>query len=196
MKLIGKRYHWLFALVLLAGCSTTPDPVDTEQEKSAAEQAALDASGQQYDENGNPINRMTSEEGSFGGPGGEGANANGLAGQGQSALAEPAHTIHFGLNSSLVSEEARSILIENARWIKQSGKGEVIIEGHCDERGTREFNLALGQKRADAVKQFLTSQGVDWYRLRTVSFGKEKPVEFGHNERAWSANRRSELRLK
>ncbi|MBF0294928.1 MAG: peptidoglycan-associated lipoprotein Pal [Magnetococcales bacterium] len=103
---------------------------------------------------------------------------------------EPEHRIYFALNSDEISSTSAAVLTHNARWL---GKRNVTVEGHCDERGTREYNLALGQKRADAVKQFLISQGVEPSRIRTVSYGKERPLVNGHGEAAWSKNRRADL---
>ncbi|MBF0181608.1 MAG: peptidoglycan-associated lipoprotein Pal [Magnetococcales bacterium] len=103
---------------------------------------------------------------------------------------EPEHRIYFALNSDEITPNSASVLTHNARWL---GKRNVTIEGHCDERGTREYNLALGQKRADSVKQFLISQGVEPSRIRTVSYGKERPLVNGHSEAAWNKNRRADL---
>ena len=109
---------------------------------------------------------------------------------------EPEHRVRFELNSALISQESARILAHNAAWIlKHQSTGMITIEGHCDERGTREFNLALGQQRADAVSKFLIAQGLDATRLRTVSYGKERPLIMGHEESAWRENRRSEIVL-
>ncbi|MBF0624992.1 MAG: OmpA family protein [Magnetococcales bacterium] len=114
---------------------------------------------------------------------------------GGAAGGEPEHIVHFDFNSSLINDEASRLLIQNARWILAHNPREVIVEGHCDERGTRDYNLALGQKRADEVKKFLVSQGLDWYRVKVITYGKERPLVFGHDEFAWAKNRRAELRI-
>lgn len=111
------------------------------------------------------------------------------------ANVEPGHRIHFDFNSSLITEEAARTLSHNAQWMRTRIQGTVIVEGHCDERGTREFNLALGQQRADAVRAFLISQGMDASRLKSITYGKERPLDSGHNESAYSKNRRSEIIL-
>ncbi|MBF0136871.1 MAG: peptidoglycan-associated lipoprotein Pal [Magnetococcales bacterium] len=131
-----------------------------------------------------------------GGAGGDSAGFDGAGGMGGrgGAGGEPEHRIYFDFNSASITPESGRTLTSNAQWIKAKNPKEVVIEGHCDERGTREYNLALGQKRADSVKQFLSSQGVDWYRIRTVSYGKERPLVYGHDEFAWAKNRRAELR--
>jgi peptidoglycan-associated lipoprotein len=80
-----------------------------------------------------------------------------------------------------------------AKWVaflKKYPNDQLVIEGHCDERGTREYNLALGERRANAVKDFLVSQGVQVARLKTISYGKERPAVLGSNETAWAQNRR------
>ncbi len=107
-------------------------------------------------------------------------------------IAEPEHRVLFDFNSALITDEAAKILEHNARWLA-SKKGKIQIEGNCDERGTREYNLALGQKRADAVKRFFLIQGIDPDRIQTISYGKERPLFSGHNESAWSRNRRANI---
>ncbi len=96
----------------------------------------------------------------------------------------------FGFDSSEISPEAQAILAKQAGWLATNGSN-VTIEGHCDERGTREYNLALGEKRAQAVKNFLVSQGIAANRLNTISYGKEFPEFLGANEAAWGKNRRA-----
>ena len=83
------------------------------------------------------------------------------------------------------------MLQHQAAWLKQYNKTSVIIEGHCDERGTREYNLALGEKRAQAVKSYLNGLGVGVSSMSTISYGKERPAVVGSNDGAWSQNRRS-----
>ena len=80
-------------------------------------------------------------------------------------------------------------------WLRQEKTMRVIVEGHCDERGTVEYNLALGQKRAEAVKDYLVKTGVETSRIKTTSFGKEVPVDQGHTEEAWAKNRRAHFRI-
>ncbi len=101
-------------------------------------------------------------------------------------------TIHFDFDASTLPTEARHILDAQASCIQNLGV-PVHIEGHCDERGTTEYNLALGQRRADAVRSYLVARGVSPSRLRTISYGEEKPIAFGHDEQAYAANRRSEI---
>lgn len=96
--------------------------------------------------------------------------------------------INFDFDKYNIREKDAVILNQNAPWFSDGKKAKV--EGHCDERGTVEYNLALGQKRADAAKKFLMGLGVDGGLMETVSYGKEKPLDPGHNEEAWAKNRR------
>lgn len=100
-------------------------------------------------------------------------------------------TVYFAYNSSALSSETRSALQANADLLKSNGSVEVQIEGHCDERGGVQYNLALGERRANAVKKYLRTMGISSKRITTISFGKERPVAFGHDESSWSQNRRA-----
>ncbi len=97
----------------------------------------------------------------------------------------------FGYDSSDLNDEAKKILDTQVAWLKSDEKIKITIEGHCDERGTREYNIALGEKRANAAKNYLTSNGVDAARIKTISFGKERPAFFGNNEDILAKNRRA-----
>ncbi|MCC5988699.1 MAG: peptidoglycan-associated lipoprotein Pal [Pararhodobacter sp.] len=99
--------------------------------------------------------------------------------------------VHFVVDSSDLTGEAQSILRAQAAWLERNSQYQVLIEGHADERGTREYNVALGARRADAVQRFLVNQGVQSGRIRTVSYGKERPVEACPEQRCWDQNRRS-----
>ena len=99
--------------------------------------------------------------------------------------------VFFAYESYDLDADAQELLLLQAAWLKQNKGVTVTIEGHCDERGTREFNLALGEKRAQAVKNYLTALGVDVSRVSTISYGKEMPAVVGSNDDAWNQNRRS-----
>ena len=99
--------------------------------------------------------------------------------------------VFFAYESYDLDADAQELLHLQAAWLKQNKEVSVTIEGHCDERGTREFNLALGEKRAQAVKNYLTALGVDVSRVSTISYGKEMPALVGSNDAAWDQNRRS-----
>ena len=98
--------------------------------------------------------------------------------------------VFFGYDSADLDDDAKELLQDQVAWIKQHNVS-VVIEGHCDERGTREYNLALGEKRAQAVKNYLTSMGIPSARVTTISYGKERPAVVGSNDGAWGQNRRS-----
>jgi peptidoglycan-associated lipoprotein len=98
--------------------------------------------------------------------------------------------IYFDFDRYMLSQESMETLKQNSVWFKANPTGRLIIEGNCDERGTVEYNLALGQKRADAAKNFLMNLGVDAKKLDTISYGKEKPADSAHTEGAWTKNRR------
>jgi peptidoglycan-associated lipoprotein len=102
----------------------------------------------------------------------------------------------FEFDQYILSDTAKQILDKKAKWLKDFPSTKVQVEGHCDERGSAEYNLALGQKRADAVMQYLVSLGININRLSTISYGKEKPLDPGHTEEAWVKNRRAQLVLK
>ncbi len=101
--------------------------------------------------------------------------------------------IHFDFDKYNIREQDAAILSENAKWFQApDNKGKKVrIEGHCDERGTVEYNLVLGQRRADSAKSYLTNLGVDRGLLETISYGKERPLDPGHTEEAWAKNRRA-----
>ena len=101
--------------------------------------------------------------------------------------------IHFGYDSFQLDDAARSALDSNAKLLRDNPDLSVSVDGHCDERGTVEYNQALGQKRAEAVQQYLSDQGIPSTRFRVISYGKERPVDEGHDEGAWARNRRVEF---
>ncbi len=97
--------------------------------------------------------------------------------------------IYFDFDEDVLKPEARKILVAHAGWLAGNRDYRVTIEGNCDERGTEEYNLALGQRRADAAKKYLMDLGVDANRISTISYGEDRPVDPGHNEEAWAKNR-------
>ena len=99
--------------------------------------------------------------------------------------------VFFGYDSSDLDSDALELLQDQVAWLKQNSQVSVTIEGHCDERGTREYNLALGEKRAQAVKNYLIGLGISPDRVSTISYGKERPAVVGSNDGAWAQNRRS-----
>jgi peptidoglycan-associated lipoprotein len=103
--------------------------------------------------------------------------------------------IYFDFNETVLKSAARTILTKKAAWLRLNPQFSVRIEGYCDERGTSEYNLALGERRADAAKKFLIALGISGKRLSTISFGEERPADPRHTEEAWAKNRRDEFML-
>src|SRR5215469_4046000 len=97
--------------------------------------------------------------------------------------------VYFDFDQSTVREDGRQTLNKQAEWLKKYTNYAITIEGKCDERGTREYNLALGERRANAVKQYLVAQGLPAQRINTISYGKERPEVVGSDEGAWARNR-------
>jgi peptidoglycan-associated lipoprotein len=102
-------------------------------------------------------------------------------------------TVYFDYNEYVVREEEKEKMVKNGKWLKANPQAKIVLSGHCDERGTAEFNVALGQKRAQAAKGFLLGLGIAENRLQTISYGFEMPADKGHNEAAWAKNRRVEF---
>jgi peptidoglycan-associated lipoprotein len=101
------------------------------------------------------------------------------------------NTVHFALDKYDIDPEARAILDSQAAWLAHWPNVPVSLEGHCDERGTREYNLALGDRRANAAKNYLASRGINPARISTISYGKERPIALGSDEASWAQNRRA-----
>ncbi|QQR69387.1 MAG: peptidoglycan-associated lipoprotein Pal [Alphaproteobacteria bacterium] len=120
------------------------------------------------------------------GPGGAGAVRPGS----QEELVTVGDRVFFDFNSSDLTSEGRAVLDRQASWMKQNASVNVTVEGHCDERGTREYNLALGERRAQSVKNYMVAAGIAESRVQTISYGKERPAVPGSNESSWSQNRR------
>ena len=99
--------------------------------------------------------------------------------------------VFFATNESVLTTASRDTLRKQAAWLRKNSDVTVVLEGHCDERGTREYNLALGERRANAAKDYLMTYGVSSDRISVISYGKERPVDSGSTPLAWSKNRRS-----
>lgn len=104
--------------------------------------------------------------------------------------------IHFDFDKALIRDDAKPVLASVSDYLKNNKGAKLLIEGHCDERGTSEYNMALGDRRADSARKYLVSLGVPAGVLSTLSFGEEKPMDPGHNEEAWAKNRRAHFVLK
>lgn len=104
--------------------------------------------------------------------------------------------VYFDYDKSELLSESRNILSKNAEYLKSNQDISILIEGHTDERGTSEYNLALGEKRANAVRDYYKFLGIQLKRISTISYGKEKPIDTGHNEESWHKNRRAESKIR
>jgi len=164
----------LFAAFVVAGCSSTatepPEPVETPTETAQPEPVPtpreVPEERRDFDSNNVPLDN----------------NENPLS-----------LTYYFDYDKAVISQrDLRSLQIHAAR-LRDNSNRSVVIEGRCDERGTREYNLALGERRANAIRSFLTSAGVSSRQIETVSYGEEQPENPGHTESAWSRNRRGVL---
>ncbi len=158
------------ALVLVTACESTPDS----------------ASG--------TVKGSGTMAGGAGGPGVAGhvlKNPNAKPGSVEDFVDNIGDRVYFAFDSAELTPEDQATLDRQAEWLGKYSAVTITLEGHCDERGTREYNLALGQKRANAAKQYLVAAGVPSGRIETISYGKERPAVPGHNEEAWAMNRRA-----
>ena len=105
-------------------------------------------------------------------------------------------TVHFDFDKATIRSDAAGTLQQNASWLSANTKGTVVVEGHCDNRGTNEYNLALGERRAISTKNYYINLGVPGTRINTISYGEERPVNPAENESAWAENRRGETIVK
>jgi peptidoglycan-associated lipoprotein len=124
-------------------------------------------------------------------PGGAGIGGAGsiVPGSQQDLEASAGDRVFFAFDRSDITPESQQILSRQADWLRRYPNVTVTIEGHCDERGTREYNLALGERRAQAAKNVLVASGIPASRISTISYGKERPIVVGSNEEAWAQNR-------
>jgi peptidoglycan-associated lipoprotein len=157
------------ALIAVAGCSKKP-PAKLPPAPPSTTTTAPDTSGS-----------------------GNGDATNGIAPGSRAEFLQQAgtDTVHFATDSSDVDNEASVILTKQAAWLQKNPNVRVTVEGHCDERGTREYNLALGDRRANSAKNFLVNAGVSAARISVISYGKERPVAAGSDEESWAQNRRA-----
>ncbi len=132
----------------------------------------------------------TQTAGDTGGSAGGGASGPIRPGSQEDLAVNVGDRVFFGFDRSDLSAEAQATLQKQAAWLKTYSSVAITVEGHCDERGTREYNLALGDRRATSVKNYLVALGIPGNRLTTISYGKERPAELGSNDAAWAKNRR------
>ncbi len=132
----------------------------------------------------------SSDDAMAGGAGMNGTGTNGILGTTADGTSV-GDRVFFALDSSVLTGDAQATLDRQAAWLQANTSVNVVVEGHADERGTREYNLALGERRATAAKNYLVSAGISAGRISTVSYGKERPAVVGSDESAWSQNRRA-----
>ncbi len=192
----------LFAGLLLAGCASRPAIVETTippaEPPGGTEETATPPATPPAAETGGEQGEHLAAEGFAEAPlaaeelGSEEAR---LATLDDNSLRRILQPIYFSFDSSALSQTALRTLERNAAWLRQHPDWKVRVEGHCDERGTSEYNLALGARRARRVKEQLVRLGISAERIETISYGEERPVDPGHDEAAWSKNRRAEFAL-
>ncbi len=172
---------------LLAACQSTP----TSQEAAPVEDRAATAAG------AGTSGASTSGAGTSG-VAGTSAGASRTTAAGANPLKDPANvlskrSVHFDFDSFAVKDEYKPLVEAHGRYLAGNRNARTTVQGNTDERGSREYNIALGQKRADAVKRMLMLMGAQESQIETVSFGKEKPRNPGHDEAAWAENRRVDI---
>ena len=155
-----KIFMLLFVLTLVSACASTKKTVTEEEEFDVVE----------TQEQATQINKMNEEV------------------VPSDEISVP-NKVYFGFDKYNITKESAKVLDLQAEWLKNNSKINIILEGHCDERGTREYNLALGKRRADAVKNYLVSKGISANRIKTISYGKERPLVIGTGEAVWAKNR-------
>jgi len=170
-------------VVFVAGCASTPSEAPVE-DKSGTTAAGAGGTG------------ATTSGTSAGGV--TGTTTGGAAGGSASALRDPNNilskrSIYFEFDSFTVADQYKPLIEAHAKYLSANRNARATLQGHGDERGAREYNIALGQKRADAVKRMMTLLGVQEIQIETVSFGEEKPKNAGHDEAAWAENRRVDI---
>jgi peptidoglycan-associated lipoprotein len=177
LEITGMKQSAFLALALaaaLAGCASGVKLDEVPVEDRAGQATGPGAAGPGGQTQVRPVQADT-------------ANAN------QPGPQNVARTIYFDYDSYVIKPEFQSVIEAHARYLKQNGARHVVIEGHTDERGGREYNLALGQRRSEAVRRALELLGVRDAQVEAVSFGKEKPAAPGSDEQAWAKNRRAEI---
>lgn len=176
------------ATFLLAACETAStdsnEVVGSSSGSSSGSGAAASASS-----------NTSSDATSAGGASAGGASSIGSIRTPDELLAKVGSTVYFDYDQSSLTSEAQATLDRQAAFLKASPSFRLVIEGHCDERGTREYNLALGDRRASAVRDYLVAKGINASRLSTISYGKERPSVGGSNDTSYALNRRSVYRI-
>ena len=179
------------ATFLLAACETAStdsnEVVGSSSGSSSGSGAAASASSNTSSDAGGTTSAGTTSAG--------GASSIGSIRTPDELLAKVGSTVYFDYDQSSLTSEAQATLDRQVAFLKASPSFRLVIEGHCDERGTREYNLALGDRRASAVRDYLVAKGINASRLSTISYGKERPSVGGSNDTSYALNRRSVSRI-
>ncbi len=181
----NKAFALMLSLGLVAGCSSTGDTVEGGA-YGDSDVAAIDQEGGSTvyggaDEGGVSSSALTDEE------------RRAAEAQAEQQALRDITVFYFDFDTAEIKPEARDVLVAHARFLADNPGQKVRLEGHADERGTKEYNLALGERRANAVQRFLIVNGASRGQIETVSYGEEKPAVMGSTESAWAQNRRVEL---
>lgn len=174
IAVVGLSAAWI------VGCSTTASETDSSASSVETSEATDQAFGAGNDDSLTSV--IVADDSAL-------ENENGM-----SMLEGVATVFYFDFDKSIVRPESREALTKHAQYLVANPDARVVLEGHADERGTREYNMALGERRAKAISRYLTIQGVAASQIESVSFGEEVPVAFGHDNSSWEQNRRVEIR--
>ena len=173
-----------FSFALMAGCSSNATKPGAAQSGSEVKSMDQSGGGQSYGAQGSGgVSSSNMNEG-------QSTSQQQQSQAQQEATLRGIRTFYFDFDTSEIKPEARNVLMAHAHYLAAHPNVHVLLQGYTDERGTQEYNLALGQRRANAVKQFLVVNGVNPDQISTISYGEEHPAAKGHNEAAWAKNRR------
>ena len=181
LTFVGIFVVLIFGLTIFTGCaekkSVVTNSAAQDQEVAPAQKAAQTTDTSKLSDTINPKNDTT---------GGQSASVETTA-----TPEDSVRDINFDFDSSIIRPDAREILKGNADFLLKNRAATIVIEGHCDERGTAEYNMALGQRRAQETKKYLVNLGIKESTIRTISYGEERPLDPGNTEEAWAKNRRA-----
>ena len=191
-----QRLIALFAVAFfVAACETASQTTTDSAGDSTASSSSSTASASGSSSSGSSGSSSTSSTSSTSSSGSSSSSASSSAAAGTDSaadkLASIGNTVYFSYDSAALDGNSQATLYRQAAFLNGNPSLTVTIEGHCDERGTREYNLALGERRAAAARDYLLAQGVDPARIKVISYGKERPAMAGSNEESWAKNRRA-----
>ena len=184
------------ATILLSACETASTDSNEVVGSSGGSSSGTNAAASASSNTSTSSNTASETSSSSSSSSSSASNAGGSSSIGsikspEELLARVGSTVYFDYDQSTLTDEAQATLDRQAAFLKASPSFRITIEGHCDERGTREYNLALGDRRASAVRDYLVAKGINASRLTTISYGKERPSVGGSNETSYSLNRRA-----